>query len=121
MCLDRRGKGGICAHRGLTHLDEPDSGGINSKINSGINKSDIRYLKENLLYLQKRVGFRRKRAGLRFNIMAPKGEGGGQWPLVYFINCLSARDCPLVDRKEHWKTDCCVACDEEPGRAVRFL
>ena len=24
MCLDRRGKGGICAHRGLTHLDEPD-------------------------------------------------------------------------------------------------
>ncbi len=85
MCLDRRGKGGgICAHRGLTHLDEPDSGGINSKINSGINKSDIRYLKENLLYLQKQEGFRRKRAGLRFNIMAPKGEGGGQWPLVYF-------------------------------------
>ena len=85
MCLDRRGKGGgICAHRGLTHLDEPDSGGINSKINSGINKSDIRYLKENLLYLQKQEGFRRKRAGLRFNIMVPKGEGGGQWPLVYF-------------------------------------
>ena len=25
MCLDRRGKGGICAHRGLTHLDGPDS------------------------------------------------------------------------------------------------
>ncbi len=25
MYLDRRGKGGICAHRGLTHLDEPDS------------------------------------------------------------------------------------------------
>lgn len=84
MCLDRRGKGGIYAHRGLTHLDEPDSGGINSKINSGINKSDIRYLKENLLYLQKQVGFRRKRAELRFNVMAPKGEGGGQWPLVYF-------------------------------------
>ena len=84
MCLDRRGKGGICAHLGLTHLDGPDSGGINSKINSGINKSDIRYLKENLLYLQKQVGFRRKRAGLRFNIMVPKGEGGGQWPLVYF-------------------------------------
>lgn len=89
MCLDRRGKrGGICVHRGLTHLDGPDSGGINSKINSGINsginKSDIRYLKENLLYLQKQEGFRRKRAGLRFNIMAPKGEGGGQWPLVYF-------------------------------------
>lgn len=81
MCLDRRGKGGgICAHRGMTHLDGPDSGGINSKIN----KSDIRYLKENLLYLQKREGFRRKRAGLRFNIMVPKGEGGGQWPLVYF-------------------------------------
>lgn len=45
---------------------------------------DIRYLKENLLYLQKREGFRRKRAELRFNVMAPKGEGGGQWPLVYF-------------------------------------
>lgn len=71
MYLDRRGKGGICAHRGLAHLDEPDSGGINSKIN----KSDIRYLKENLLYLQKQVGFRRKRAGLRFNIMVPKGGG----------------------------------------------
>lgn len=25
MCLDRRGKGGICAHRELTHLDESDS------------------------------------------------------------------------------------------------
>ena len=25
MCLDRRGKGGICAHLGLTHLDGPDS------------------------------------------------------------------------------------------------
>ena len=71
-----RKRGGICAHRGLTHLDGPDSGGIN--------KSDIRYLKENLLYLQKQEGFRRKRAGLRFNIMVPKGEGGGQWPLVYF-------------------------------------
>ena len=30
-------------------------------------------------------------------------------------------DAKIVDRKEHWKTDCCVACDEEPGRAVRFL
>ena len=50
-----------------------------------------------------------------------KGRAEGNGRLFILVNCLSARDCPLVDRKEHWKTDCCVACDEEPGRAVRFL
>lgn len=81
ISLLRRAKGGLRRHFGAKTLliGIREALTIEKRLRSF---GDIRYLKENLLYLQKRVGFRRKRAGLRFNVMVPKGEGGGQWPPI---------------------------------------